>query len=99
MPDIHSIRLREPWLCEPSESGVCWVRSFNWPAGLTPREKVWIVVEPLPDDARVTLNGQPLGDDLEITRLIGLTNRLEIELPQGRAGELPFTVRVDIDEG
>ncbi|QEG32809.1 hypothetical protein [Bythopirellula goksoeyrii] len=99
MPDIHSIRLREPWQCEPCESGVRWSRSFNWPAGLTPREKVWIVVDPLPADARVTLNGQSLGEGLEITRLIGLTNRVEIELPQGRAGELPFAVRIDIDEG
>ena len=99
MPDIHSIRLREPWQCEPCAEGVVWSRSFNWPAGLTPREKVWIVVEPLPADARVSINGQPLSNELEITKVIGLTNRVEIELPQGRAGDLPFAVRIDIDEG
>ena len=99
MPDIHSIHLREPWQCEPREGGVCWVRTFNWPAGLTPREKVWVVIEPLPDDARVSLNGQELTGDLEVTRLIALHNRLEIELPGGGAGELPFSVRLDIDEG
>lgn len=99
MPDIYSIRLREPWTCEPRAEGVCWSRAFNWPAGLTPREKVWIVVEYLPEDARVSLNGQLLTGNLEITRLIGLKNRLEIELPSGGAGEFPFQVRLDIDEG
>ncbi|MDZ4656565.1 MAG: hypothetical protein SH868_03185 [Bythopirellula sp.] len=99
MPDIHSIRLREPWTCEPRGAGVCWIRSFNWPAGLTPREKVWVVIEPLPDDAQVSLNGQALTGNLEITKLIGLTNRLEIELPNGRAGDFPCQVRLDIDEG
>lgn len=99
MPDIHSIQLREPWQCESCGAGVLWSRKFNWPAGLTPREKVWVVVDPLPADARVSLNGQLLTGDLEITRLVGLTNRVEIELPNGRAGELPFAVRIDIDEG
>jgi hypothetical protein len=99
MPDIHSIRLREPWICESREDCVCWIRTFNWPAGLTPREKVWVVVEELPAGARVSLNGQLLADDLEVTKLIGLTNRLEIELPGERAGERPFQVRLDIDEG
>ena len=97
--DIHSIRLREPWTCEPRAAGVCWSRTFNWPAGLTPREKVWIVVENLPGDARVSLNGQALTGDLEVTKLIGLSNCLEIELPDGAAGEFPFQVRLDIDEG
>jgi hypothetical protein len=99
MPDIHSIRLREPWQCEPREDGVSWVRTFNWPAGLTPREKVWVVIEPLPAGARVSLNGQELAGDLEVTRLIEMHNRLEIELPGAAAGELPFSVRLDIDEG
>ena len=99
MPDIHSIRLREPWQCEPRDGGVCWVRTFNWPAGLTPREKVWVIIEPLPEGARVSLNGQELAGDLEVTQLIALHNRLEIEVPGSRAGELPFAVRLDIDEG
>ncbi len=99
MPDIHSIRLREPWQCEPREGGVCWSRTFNWPAGLTPREKVWVVIEPLPADARVTLNGQQLTGDLEVTSLIAMHNRLEIEVPAVGAAELPFAVRLDIDEG
>ncbi len=99
MPDIHSIRLREPWTCESRDGGVCWSRAFNWPAGLTPREKVWVVIEHLPHDARVSLNGHTLTGKLEITKLIGLTNRLEIELPSGTAGGFPFQVRLDIDEG
>lgn len=99
MPDIHSIRLREPWTSEPRGECVCWIRTFNWPAGLTPREKVWVVIDELPKDARVSLNGQALSGNLEITKLIGLTNRLEIELPDNGAGEFPFQVRLDIDEG
>jgi hypothetical protein len=97
--DLHSIRLREPWQCEPREGGACWVRTFNWPAGLTRREKVWIVIEPLPKGARVSLNGQVLTADLEVTSLIAPYNRLEIEVPGAGAGELPFAVRLDIDEG
>jgi hypothetical protein len=99
MPDIHSIRLREPWNCEPRGERVCWFRTFNWPAGLTPREKVWVVVESLPDGAVVTLNGQQLAGDLEVTKLIGLHNRLEIEVPGPKAESVPFEVRLDIDEG
>ena len=97
--DIHSIRLREPWQCESRGDGVCWSRSFNWPAGLTPRERVWVVVEPLPVGARILLNGNPLGEEREITRLIEVRNLLEIELAAGGAGGLPFAVRLDIDEG
>jgi hypothetical protein len=97
--DLHSIRLREPWQCEPREGGVCWIRTFNWPAGLTRREKVWVVIEPLPMDARVSLNGQELASNLDVTHLIALHNRLEVIVPGADAGELPFSVRLDIDEG
>lgn len=99
MPDVHSIRLREPWQCEARGDCVCWSRSFNWPAGLTPREKVWIVIDNLPAEARVLLNGLPLDGNLEVTRLIRLTNRLEIELPESEEGKFPLQVRLDIDEG
>lgn len=99
MPDIHSIRLREPWQCEPCGEGVRWERKFNWPAGLTPRERVWIVVDGLPENASVSLNGALLSGDLEVTKLISLNNKIEIELRNGSAGELPFQVRIDIDEG
>ena len=74
-------------------------RTFNWPAGLTRREKVWVVIDPLPDGTQITLNGQQLAGDLEATSLIELHNRLEIEVPGERAGGLPFSVRLDIDEG
>lgn len=99
MPDIHSIRLRQPWQCEQRGSGVVWSRSFNWPAGLNRRERVWIVIDPLPTTAQISLNGQLLDHDLEVTQLIEPFNRLEIHVPEGRAGELPFAVRLDIDEG
>ncbi len=99
MPDIHSIRLREPWKCEPRGEGVLWIRTFNWPAGLTRREKVWVIVENLPDEAKVTLNGQVLAGDFQVTGLIAMHNRLEIELPSGNAEKFPCQVRLDIDEG
>jgi hypothetical protein len=99
MPDIHSIRLREPWKYEPRGEGALWTRTFNWPAGLTRREKVWVIVENLPSGARVTLNDQVLDSDFEVTSLIALHNRLEIELPGGNAAKFPCQVRLDIDEG
>lgn len=99
MPDIHSIRLREPWDCEPCGEGVCWIRTFNWPAGLTPRERVWVIIKPLPEGAVVTLNGQKLVGDLEVTKLIEPYNRLEIEVLGPKAESVPFAVRLDIDEG
>ncbi len=104
MPDIHSIRLREPWKCEPRCEGVLWTRKFNWPAGLTRREKVWVIIENLPSEARVlfngqALNGQELNGDFEVTGLIAMHNRLEIELPGGNAEKFPCQVRLDIDEG
>jgi hypothetical protein len=99
MPDIHSIRLREPWSCEPRGERACWVRTFNWPAGLTARERVWVIVEPLPAGAKVSLNGHTLAGDLEVTKLIEPYNRLEIEVPGPTGDGVPFEVRLDIDEG
>jgi hypothetical protein len=99
MPDIHSIRLREPWTCEPRGEGFCWSRKFNWPAGLTPRERVWVIIEPLPTDTVVSLNGQELADDLEVTKLIEPYNRLDIQVPGPKTESVPFQVKLDIDEG
>lgn len=102
MPDIHTIRLKHPWTCEPQERGVCWRRSFNWPAGLTPREAARIVVEDLPEEATVELNGQQLQDDFDITAILASFNELAIYLPQGEPTtetECPYAVCLEINEG
>ena len=106
MPDIHSIRLRHPWRCEPVSDGVRWLRAFNWPAGLTSRETARVVVEGLPAGAVVRLSGKPLvgeGDGVyDVTRLLAPFNELAIEV-DGRwlsdDTECPFGVRLEIVEG
>ncbi len=106
MPDIHTIRLRHPWQCEPCAAGARWVRPFNWPAGLTPREIVWLVIDPVPMAATVLLSGKPLVAEVngrfEITRLLIEFNTLAIEIPEDFSPEktaCPFDVRLEIVEG
>ena len=102
---MHSIRLRHPWQCESTQDGVCWSRSFNWPAGIGPRESAWLVIEGLPALATVALSGKPLtGDEsgrFEVTELLALHNRLTIEIPDGTLTdetECPYNVRLEICE-
>ncbi len=104
MPDIHTIRLRQPWTCERADGQAVWKRSFNWPAGLTAREVVWLVIDGLPATASVQVNGHQLatGDALgrfDITRLIAESNRIAITLADSTEGPCPFDVRLEIDEG
>ena len=106
MPDVHTIRLRHPWQCQPREVGVCWTRSFHWPAGLTPREIARLVIEGLPASATVELNGERLQqsetDQFDVTRLLAAHNRLAIAIPEGsptNETECPFDVRLEIVEG
>ena len=107
MPDLHTIRLRHPWRCELDGASAVWTRRFNWPAGLVAREVVWLVIEPLPTEARVEVNGQPLArgdapDRFDITALVTEYNRLTITLadPTGaQENRCPLDVRLEIDEG
>ena len=107
MPDIHTIRLRHPWTCELAGPLAVWSRSFNWPAGLTPREVVWLVIEPLPADASVEVNGQSLAAGeapgrFDITGLTAKSNRLSITLSDTTGAQetsCPLEVRLEIDEG
>ena len=107
MPDMHTIRLRHPWTCELHDGMAHWSRGFNWPAGLTPREVVWLVIDPLPADARVELNGQPLSaaevpGRFNVTSLIGEYNRVIIQLSESTGAtksECPLDVKLEIDEG
>ena len=102
MPDIHTIRLRQPWTCELAGGRAVWTRSFNWPAGLTPREVVWLVIEPLPAAAGVQVNGQALAaaapGRFDITHLIAEKNRIAITLDDA-TDQCQLDVRLEIDEG
>ena len=100
---MHSIRLRHPWQCEPIAEGCCWSRSFNWPAGRTSGEAIWLVVERLPDQAIVQLGGEPLTLDaqgrVDVTQSLAPVNRLTIELVDPAPEvplECPFDVRLEI---
>lgn len=106
MPDIHTIRLKHPWQCEPCAAGARWLRSFNWPAGLTPREAVRLVIDGLPEGAAVWLSGKPLAGDadgrFDVTRLIADFNELAIEVgdsPPAGETECPWDVWLEIVEG
>jgi hypothetical protein len=105
MPDLHTIHLRQPWTCEAVDGRTVWMRSFNWPAGLTAREAVWLVIEGLPATASVDLNRQELDSEttgrFNITQRIAEHNWIAIKLPDASAtdGAFPFNVRLEIDEG
>ncbi len=104
---MHTIRLRHPWTCELTGPLAVWSRNFNWPAGLTPREVVWLVIEPLPADASVQVNGQSLATGeapgrFDITGLMAESNRLSIQLADttgAQENHCPLEVRLEIDEG
>ena len=58
----HSIRLRDPWQCEPTgEGGTRWVRTFHRPTGLEPDDQILLVLSGLPADATVMVNGHGFG--------------------------------------
>ncbi len=106
MLDIHTIRLRHPWQCEPCDQGTLWLRPFNWPAGLTPREIARLVIDGLPEGAVVRLSGKPILAEAErwfdITRLLVEFNTLTIETNDAYSSseaECPFDVRLEIVEG
>jgi hypothetical protein len=57
----HSFRLRDPWQCERLGDGATrWSRVFHRPTGLEPDDALWLVIAGLPENAAVSLNGQPL---------------------------------------
>ena len=104
---MHTIRLRHPWTCELAGALAVWSRHFNWSAGLTPREVVHLVIEPLPADASVEVNGQSLAASeppgrFDITELLAESNRLSITLADttgAQESDCPLEVRLEIDEG
>jgi len=58
---IHRIRLCRPWASQRTAAAVCWRRRFGRPTGLGAADRLWIVVENLPEAASVELNGVLLG--------------------------------------
>jgi hypothetical protein len=87
MSGVHRIRLREPWEVAALEDGrLRRSRRFGRPSRLDPQERVWLVVERLPESGSVRLNGQELreapGDiRCDVTELLLDNNRVEIDLP------------------
>jgi hypothetical protein len=61
MMATHRIRLRKPWASQRTAAAVCWRRRFGRPTGLGAADRLWIVVENLPEAASVELNGVLLG--------------------------------------
>ena len=56
----HSIRLRDPWQCEPADDGgLRWSRVFHCPTGLESDDQLVLVITGLPLSAQVTINGHP----------------------------------------
>lgn len=53
----HRIRLQAAW--RPSPDGAAWTRSFGRPAGVGPRDRVWLVIE-RPAASAAALNGRSL---------------------------------------
>jgi hypothetical protein len=92
---LHRIRLRKPWAAEAVAGTICWRRRFGCPTGLGAADRLWIVVENLPQAGSVELNGAPIGalDDraaggrFEITGRLDARNELLLRLqPPGDAG-------------
>jgi len=75
------------WLGDDFLGRVRYTRRFNQPTNLEPHERVWLVVEAVDHAARLTLNGQPLGEmrgdepgRFDATPLLAPHNTLEIEI-------------------
>lgn len=58
---LHRIRLRKPWGSEAIAGAICWRRRFGRPTGLGAADRLWIVVENLPQAGSIALNGVLLG--------------------------------------
>lgn len=102
---MHTIRLRHPWECQACDAGVRWLRPFNWPTGLTDGETARLVVEGLPNTAKIVLNEQVLvlvGEGVfDISTALVRHNRLAIEISGAEPTdqtECPYDVRLEIVE-
>ena len=86
---LHRIRLRKPWGSEGIGGAICWRRRFGCPTGLGTADRVWIVVENLPQAESIELNGVLLGAlggaaacaRFEVTGRLDARNELLLRLP------------------
>ena len=102
---MHTIRLRHPWQCETVAGRAEWSRSFNWPPDNDEVTAIFLVIEPWPPEATVTLNSEPLDESVSpgrfaVTAMIRDSNRLQISLPAEHVAQeqFPLEVRLDIVE-
>jgi hypothetical protein len=94
---LHRIRLRKPWALEKIAGTICWRRRFGRPIGLAAADRLWIVVENLPQTGSIELNGAPLGalgggtacERFEITSRLNLRNELLLRLQTPRDSQPP----------
>jgi hypothetical protein len=108
--NVHRIRLRGPWSCDPAPEGIRWRRRFGRPTGLQPQQSVWIAVEGIVQPGSVALNGRILGRlgvpgsepvaRFEVSGSLLPRNELCIRLENGPASNLGPTgeIRLEIQE-
>ena len=109
---MHTIRLRGPWEVAPladSPGTTRCIRRFHKPTGLDAGERVWLVIEELPGQARVSLNAAPIAEvdrnstrRLDITPLLRPHNELAIDVACPADSDLASclnSVRLEIVEG
>jgi hypothetical protein len=99
VPDVHRIRLREPWEAEPLPDGrTRYTRRFGRPTNLG-KASVWLVLEGRTTPAEVWLNGEWLGEldrdwGFEVTGRLAERNGVEMRTT-GELGEVALEVRGD----
>jgi hypothetical protein len=97
--DLHRIRLRKPWASERTAAAVCWRRRFGRPTGVATADRLWIVVEHLPQAGSVELNGTLLGPlrggascgRFEVTGRLEARNELLLRLQTPGDASPPFS--------
>jgi hypothetical protein len=94
---LHRIRLRKPWGSETIAGAICWRRRFGRPTGLAAADRLWIVVENLPQAGSIELNGVLLGaldgkaacGRFEVTGRLDPRNELRLRLQTPGDSHLP----------
>jgi hypothetical protein len=94
---LHRIRLRKPWGSEVIAGAICWRRRFGRPTGLGAADRLWIVVENLPQAGSIALNGVLLGalgggaacGRFEVTGRLDARNELLLRLQTPGDAHLP----------
>ena len=99
---LYRIRLRGSWEATPLDGDrVRHARRFGRPRTLDPGETAWLVGEPVPGPAMVSLNGEPLGPveagrpfAFEVTAKLAPRNEVAVELPaDAPLGEVALEMR------